>query len=254
MQTRSRTVEMPSGLSLPLAFGMNTRLIGSGRYVSSLSASASSASHRSTPYASMSAKSWPSTPGAPTACAGASSCWSGTGHMHAPEYLHGSSCRTRHRSDSQLLPSLSRATPSAASEHVSELLGCPISRSLTACCVCLELRPLPSTGITRLPRYCEPLRHPSAPGLSLAGVRLIIPDHASGLPVLRALSLCTCCRHYPGAAAGRTPRSSHPAVSAFPGRVAGSACTSSFSRSHDVLWVAIDSASKCEDRYRPFWS
>ncbi len=49
MQTRSRTVEMPSGLSLPLAFGMNTRLIGSGRYVSFLSASASSASHRSTP-------------------------------------------------------------------------------------------------------------------------------------------------------------------------------------------------------------
>jgi hypothetical protein len=31
MQTRSRTVEMPSGLSLPLAFGMNTLLIGSGR-------------------------------------------------------------------------------------------------------------------------------------------------------------------------------------------------------------------------------
>jgi hypothetical protein len=29
MQTRSRTVEMPSGLSLPLAFGMNTRLIRS---------------------------------------------------------------------------------------------------------------------------------------------------------------------------------------------------------------------------------
>src|SRR5580704_6519828 len=65
--------------------------------------------------------------------------------------------------------------------------------------------------------------------------RLIIPDHALGLPVLRALSLSTCRRHYPGAAAGRTPRSSHPAVSAFPGRVAGSACTSSFSRSHGVL-------------------
>ena len=31
MQTRSRTLEMPSGLSLPLAFGINTRLIGSGR-------------------------------------------------------------------------------------------------------------------------------------------------------------------------------------------------------------------------------
>src|SRR6202044_1070778 len=51
-----------------------------------------------------------------------------------------------------------------------------------------------------------------------------------GLPVLRALSLCTCCRHYPGAAAGRRRRSSHPAVTAFPDNVVGSACTSSFSR------------------------
>src|ERR1700746_375129 len=94
-------------------------------------------------------------------------------------------------------PSLSRVTPSAVSEHVSELLGCPISGSLTTSCVCLELRPLPSAGITRLRRYYGPLRHPSAPGLSLAGVRLIIPDHAVGVPVLRALFLCTCCRQYP---------------------------------------------------------
>jgi hypothetical protein len=35
MQTRSRKVEMPSGLSLPLAFGINTRLMGSGGNVSS---------------------------------------------------------------------------------------------------------------------------------------------------------------------------------------------------------------------------
>jgi hypothetical protein len=111
-------------------------------------------------------------------------------------------CRTGRRSDNRLLPSLSRVTPSAASEHFSELLGCPISRSLAAYCVYLELRPLPSTGIARLQRYCEPLRHPSAPGLSLTGVRLIIPDHASGFPVLHTLSLCTCCRHYPGAADG----------------------------------------------------
>ena len=100
-------------------------------------------------------------------------------------------------------PSLSRATPSAVSEHSSELIGCPISRSLTTYCVRLELRSLPSTGITRLHRYDEPLRHPTAPDLSLAGVRLVIADHASGLPVLRALSLCTCCRQYPGAAAER---------------------------------------------------
>src|SRR6516162_9985298 len=94
----------------------------------------------------------------------------------------------------------------------------PISRSFTTSCVGLELRPLPSPGITRLQWYYGPLRHPSAPGLSLTGVRLIIPDHAVGLPVLRALSLCTCCRHYPGAAAGCILRPSHPAVSAFPGR------------------------------------
>src|SRR5580693_5765527 len=157
-------------------------------------------------------------------------CWSGTGHRHAPECRRGRSCRTGRRSDSRPPPSLSRVTPSAVSEPFSELLGCPISRSLTTSCVGLELRPLPSAGITRLQRYYWPLRHPSAPGLSLTGVRLIIPDHAVGLPVLRALSLCTCCRQYPGAAAGRNLRSSHPAVSAFPDSAVGSACTSTFSR------------------------
>src|SRR5208283_4516811 len=56
------------------------------------------------------------------------------------------------------------------------------------------------------------------------------PCRALGLPVLRALSLCTCCRQYPGAATGRRLRSSHPAVSAFPEIAVGSACTSTFSR------------------------
>src|SRR3979411_1133734 len=63
---------------------------------------------------------------------------------------------------------LSRATPSAASEEFSELIGCPISKSFTTYCVCLELRSLPSTGVTRLPRYYEPLRHPRAPSLSVS--------------------------------------------------------------------------------------
>jgi hypothetical protein len=50
----------------------------------------------------------------------------------------------------------------------------------------LELRPLPSTGVTQLPRYYEPLRHPGRPGLSLAGVRLrVTRPHRSGLPVFR---------------------------------------------------------------------
>src|SRR5882724_13647726 len=136
----------------------------------------------------------------------------------------------RCRSDSRLLPSLSRATPSAVSEQFSELIGCPISKSLTTCCVCLELRSLPSTGITRLQRYYEPLRHPRAPGLSLAGIRLVIAGHTLELPVLRTLSLCTCCRHYPAQRLGVLFALLHPAVSAFPERVVGSACASSFSR------------------------
>ena len=141
---------------------------------------------------------------------------SGAGHRHAPRCPHGQSCRTGRRSDCRLLPSLSRATPSAVSEHSSELIGCPISRSLTTYCVRLELRPLPSTGVIRLQRYCEPLRRPRAPDLSLAGVRLVIADHALGLPVLRALSLCTCCRHYPGAAAGRLASLASPSRVSLP--------------------------------------
>src|ERR1017187_3900486 len=45
--------------------------------------------------------------------------------------------------------------------------------SFVASCVRLLLRPLPSTGVTRLPRYFEPLRHPIRPGLSLASCPLI---------------------------------------------------------------------------------
>src|SRR5262249_52557163 len=102
-----------------------------------------------------------------------------------------------------LTPLFWRATPSAGPEPVVEFMVAQSPRSFTTYCVCLELRPLPSTGITRFQRYYEPLRHPKAPGLSLAGFQLVIADHAMGLPVLRTLSLCTCCRHYPGAASGR---------------------------------------------------
>ena len=46
--------------------------------------------------------------------------------------------------------------------------------SFATFCVCLELRSLPSAGVTRFLRYYEPLRHPRAPGLSLTGVRLVL--------------------------------------------------------------------------------
>jgi hypothetical protein len=54
----------------------------------------------------------------------------------------------------------------------------------------LERRPLPSTGVTRLPRYYEPHRRPRWPGLSLAGVRLrVTRPHRLGFPVLRWISM-----------------------------------------------------------------
>ena len=46
--------------------------------------------------------------------------------------------------------------------------------SFVASCVRLQLRPLPSTGVTRLRRYYEPLRHPSRPGPSLTSCQLIV--------------------------------------------------------------------------------
>src|SRR6266480_975540 len=51
--------------------------------------------------------------------------------------------------------------------------------------------------------HYEPLRHPRAPSLSLTGFRLVVADHALGFPVFRALSLCTCRRHYPAAVSER---------------------------------------------------
>jgi hypothetical protein len=62
-----------------------------------------------------------------------------------------------------------------------------------------EVRPLPSTGITRLPRYYEPVRRPRRPGLSLAGVRLGSASPPSRVSrVASDLPVQACRRHYPG--------------------------------------------------------
>jgi hypothetical protein len=84
--------------------------------------------------------------------------------------------------------------------------------SLTTCCVCPEPRPLPSAGVTRFHRYYEPLRHPSAPGSSLAGVRLIFLTTPWGLP---------CCVRFPCVhAVATTPARRLGASSArFPSRI-----------------------------------
>ena len=118
----------------------------------------------------------------------------------------------------------------AVSEHSSELIGCPISRSLTTYCVRLELRSLPSAGITRLQRYYEPLRPPRRPAC---------PSRASGWSSLTTPWGFPCCVRFPCVhAVANTPAqqlgvllcSLHPAVSAFPDMAVRSACALSFSR------------------------
>src|SRR5206468_1539250 len=95
-------------------------------------------------------------------------------HRRMPSHLLDTPCRTEHRSESWATPSLCRATPSATSERLVELLGSsPIPRSFVASCVSFQLRLLPSTGVTRLRQYYEPLRHPRRPGLSLASCQLV---------------------------------------------------------------------------------
>ena len=65
-------------------------------------------------------------------------------------------------------------TPSATPENnlgvIRLIANLPF---VVASCVRLQLRPLPSTGVTRLRQYCEPLRHPSQPSLSLTSCQLI---------------------------------------------------------------------------------
>ena len=62
--------------------------------------------------------------------------------------------------------------------------------SLLPSCAALELRLLPSAGITQLLRYYEPLRHPAGPSWSsrIPGWRVRATD---GLPVLLLSPSCT---------------------------------------------------------------
>jgi hypothetical protein len=106
-------------------------------------------------------------------------------HRHKPERPSGTPCHTPRRNESRGIPSLLRVTPSATSEHLLRWLGSsPIPQSFVTYCVRLQLRPLSSTGITRLHRYYKPLRHPRRPGLSLASSQLIQLQSPLGLPVL----------------------------------------------------------------------
>ena len=118
-----------------------------------------------------------------------------------------------------------------------ELIGCPISRSFTTYCVCLELRSLPSTGITQLPRYYEPLRHPKAPSLSLTGFRLVrLLTTLWGFPCFVRFPCVHAVATTPAQRLGVLRHSVRPVVSAFPDMAVGSACALSFSR---LAWRSL---------------
>ena len=77
------------------------------------------------------------------------------------------------------------------------LLGSsPIPRPFIAYCVSFQLRPLPSPGVTRLLRYCDPLRVPSGPpSLARPWERF---STRLGVPPVAQIALSTCRAHYPG--------------------------------------------------------
>ena len=66
-----------------------------------------------------------------------------------------------------------------------------------------KVRLLPSTGITRLPRYYEPVRHPKRPSLLLTEFQLrATTSHRRGFPCFDDLLFQACRRHYPDGTAG----------------------------------------------------
>jgi len=101
--------------------------------------------------------------------------------------------------------------------------GCPNLPCFATFSARLELRPLSSTGITRLPRYYGPFRHRPQVG------RHDRPRYRASRVACVSL-LCTCCRHYPGTGTGDTALLIPPVLSAFPAMAGRSACATSFSR------------------------
>jgi hypothetical protein len=145
-------------------------------------------------------------------------------------WTHNRTCRSPASGSRTRLHAFSRATPSAVLEHYLELIGCPISMSFTTYCVCPELRSLPSTSVTRLQRYYEPLRHPRAPGLSLTGFRLVFALATPGASRVAYAFLVYMLSPLPRRSGWAYPCSFIPAVSAFPDMAVRSACALSFSR------------------------
>src|ERR1019366_9296240 len=67
---------------------------------------------------------------------------------HTPECLSDTPCRTVHGNEGRAIPSLLRATPSATSERLMELLGSsPIHRPLSLVALVFNWGPFPSPAL-----------------------------------------------------------------------------------------------------------
>ena len=149
--------------------------------------------------------------------------------MHETECLNGKSCRTAHRSDTRLQTSLSRVTPSAVSERLSELIGCPISCPFPLVAFVLNQGPFPPL---ELPNFIGTTDLSVTPGCPAC------PSPASGWSSPTTPWGFPCCVRFPCVhAAASTPAQRlcsyllYPtAVSVFPETLLGSTCASAFLR------------------------
>jgi hypothetical protein len=91
------------------------------------------------------------------------------------------------------------------------------------------LRSLPSTGVTRLPRYYGPLRHPTRPGLSLASCQLIPTAITAGASRVASGLLCVHAVAITPAGSMEHVRSSLSIVGGLPREKVGSAPATVFS-------------------------
>ncbi len=124
-------------------------------------------------------------------------------------------------------------TPSATSENnlgvVRLIANLPFLRRFFSC-VRLQLKPLPSTRVTRLRRYYEPLRHPSQPSLSLTSCQLIHTAITAGTSRVTSGLLCLHAVATTPAGPMEPVRSYHSVVISLPRASGGSAPASTFSR------------------------
>ena len=84
--------------------------------------------------------------------------------------------------------------------HQGGVLGRATPAGLRPSRIPPHLRPLPSAGITRLPRYCGPLRHPAGPACPSRGSGWRVPATDRASRVATASLFHACRRHYPGGA------------------------------------------------------